>query len=85
MRGADWWVYENWKVSPTRALVHYGICRYCNHGKGIEKRRARGFVSDQSSRWHGPFPDSVEAMDFARGLGRTDTRICVKCLRHVKD
>jgi len=85
MRRADWWVYENWKVRPERVRVHYGICHYCNHGKGIYgKRSGRGPVSGYSSRWHGPFTDSVEAMNFSRGLGRADTRICARCLRYVK-
>ena len=79
MRKVYWWVYENWAVRPQRARVHYGICSYCNHGEGIH-----GGASGRNSRWHGPFPDSVEAMDFARGLGRADTHICDRCLRYVK-
>jgi hypothetical protein len=82
MRGADWWVYESWKVRPTRARVHYGKCPFCNNGKGFGKRHTR--VSVSGARWHGPFPDSVEAMDFARGLGRADTHICALCLRYVR-
>ena len=84
MRRADWWVYENWSMRPDRACVHYGICPHCNHGNGIGRRHARGPVIGRISRWHGPFPDSVEALDFARGLGRTDAHICVRCLRYVK-
>ncbi len=85
MRETKWWVYENWKVRPKRARIHYGICRYCNHGKGVHrKRRDRGPMIGYSNRWHGPFLDSVEAMDFARGLGRADTHICADCIRYAR-
>jgi len=80
----NWWVYENWAMRPDRARIHYGVCRHCNHGNGHGKRRVRGPVISRISRWHGPFADPVEAMDFANGLSRADTKICFSCLRYVK-
>ena len=79
MSEADWWVYENWRERSEGVLVHYGICPQCNHGKFIN-----GKASNRNGRWYGPFPDSVEAMKFARGLCSIDTQICAQCLQYVR-
>lgn len=68
----NYWCYENWTVDRSR--THRQDCRHCNDGRGQQSSD-----SGRNGCWRGPFGKRDDAMAFARGLGRADTRACGHC------
>ena len=71
-RSGDYWVYEDRPTS--RARVHEGACRYCNHGDGMGKGRI-----EAENEWYGPFWSREDAFRRAGATGQRDVRGCGVC------
>lgn len=69
-----YWVYENWRVRPDKALVHKETCHCCNNGIG-----QFGGTRPDNGKWHGPFKTCQTAINHARALNRTRTDKCKRC------
>jgi hypothetical protein len=67
-----YYVYENWV--RDKAIVHRGSCSFCNDGNGLHGSRYT-----KSSRWHGPFATSSEAMTKAGACRKARTGGCSHC------
>jgi hypothetical protein len=52
----SFYIYENWRAGPRKAVIHRGRCGYCNEGRG----RAGGY-DPTHAKWHGPYTDLIEA------------------------
>ena len=76
MPSETWWYYENRRnVSGRDATIHNGACKNCNDGVG-----QRGSDNPtQQARWKGPFSSDQEAINAARGAGRTIILKCSDC------
>ena len=61
--------YENWRVRPKKAKIHFSNCGSCNYGKGTNKPKEAG----KNGRWHGPFATFEEAQEAARRTGNPDS------------
>ena len=71
-RPGGYWVYEDRPTS--RARVHEGTCRYCNHGDGMGKGRI-----EAENEWYGPFVSREDAFRRAGATGQRDVRGCGVC------
>ena len=71
-RSGGYWVYEDRPTS--RARVHEGACRYCNHGEGMGKGRI-----EAENEWYGPFVSREDAFRRAGATGQRDVRGCGVC------
>ena len=71
-RPGGYWVYEDRPTS--RARVHEGACRYCNHGDGMGKGRI-----EAENEWYGPFVSREDAFRRAGATGQRDVRGCGVC------
>ena len=71
-RSVGYWVYEDRPTS--RARVHEGACRYCNHGEGMGKGRI-----EAENEWYGPFGSREDAFRRAGATGQRDVRGCGVC------
>ena len=71
-RSGGYWVYEDRPTS--RARVHEGTCRYCNHGDGMGKGRI-----EAENEWYGPFVSREDAFRRAGATGQRDVRGCGVC------
>ena len=71
-RPGGYWVYEDRPTS--RARVHEGTCRYCNHGDGMGKGRI-----EAENEWYGPFVSREDAFRRAGATGQGDVRGCGVC------
>ena len=71
-RSGGYWVYEDRPTS--RARVHEGACRYCNHGDGMGKGRI-----EAENEWYGPFWSREDAFRRAGATGQRDVRGCGVC------
>ena len=71
-RSGGYWVYEDRPTS--RARVHEGTCRYCNHGEGMGKGRI-----EAENEWYGPFVSREDAFRRAGATGQRDVRGCGVC------
>ena len=71
-RSGGYWVYEDRPTS--RARVHEGTCRYCNHGEGMGRGRI-----EAENEWYGPFVSREEAFRRAGATGQRDVRGCGVC------
>ena len=71
-RSGGYWVYEDRPTS--RARVHEGACRYCNHGEGMGKGRI-----EAENEWYGPFWSREEAFRRAGATGQRDIQGCGHC------
>ena len=72
----SFYVYENWTVSPKKAIVHLGACSFCNSGRGVHQR-----ASGRNGRWHGPYSSLLnEADQAAAATGRERREHCRFCL-----
>ena len=69
-----YWVYENWRQSPSRVRIHDSACSFCNDGRGIHPDHGV-----QNGQWHGRFSTKEEAERMAHELRRPDTRWCKFC------
>ena len=58
-----YYVYENWRAGPHKAVIHQGKCGFCNNGAG-----QRGGTHPKHGRWHGPFPTAAAAKPYAGTL-----------------
>ena len=67
-------VYENWRVRPKKAKIHFSNCNSCNYGKGTNKPKEEG----RNGRWHGPFDTFQEAQEAARRTGNKPSE-CKHC------
>lgn len=70
----SYYVYENWRAGPRKAIIHKGNCRSCNEGDGV-----RGGTRADNGEWHGPFETLNDAMDFANSLNAKEVRTCMRC------
>lgn len=70
----DYWFYENWRAG-SKAKIHEGPCRFCNHGQGTDKSKPRG---DANGKWHGPYNTAAGANRKAKATNRPVTR-CKHC------
>lgn len=68
----EFFVYDNWVRS--KAIVHRGICSFCNNGNGLHGKRAT-----KSSTWHGPYLVVADARSKAKSLRRDRTDDCQSC------
>ena len=65
-------VYENFR--NKRAVVHLGICVFCNNGRGrIED------ADPDNGRWSKSFSTKEEAVAFAERTGRKSVKDCERC------
>ena len=71
-RPGGYWVYEDRPTS--RARVHEGTCRYCNHGEGMGRGRI-----EAENEWYGPFVSREDAFRRAGATGQGDVRGCGVC------
>ena len=71
-RSVGYWVYEDRPTS--RARVHEGTCRYCNHGDGMGRGRI-----EAENEWYGPFWSREDAFRRAEATGQRDVRGCGVC------
>ena len=71
-RSVGYWVYEDRPTS--RARVHEGTCRYCNHGDGMGRGRI-----EAENEWYGPFVSREDAFRRAGATGQRDVRGCGVC------
>ena len=71
----SFYVYENWRVSPKKAIVHLGACSFCNSGRGLHRR-----ASGQNGRWHGPYSSLYDADQAAAATGHERREHCRFCL-----
>jgi len=71
-RSVGYWVYEDRPTS--RARVHEGTCRYCNHGEGMGRGRI-----EAENEWYGPFVSREDAFRRAGATGQRDVRGCGVC------
>ena len=71
-RPGGYWVYEDRPTS--RARVHEGACRYCNHGDGMGHGRI-----EAENEWYGPFWSREDAFRRAGATGQRDVRGCGVC------
>ena len=71
-RPGGYWVYEDRPTS--RARVHEGTCRYCNHGDGMGRGRI-----EAENEWYGPFVSRDDAFRRAGATGQRDVRGCGVC------
>ncbi len=70
----EYWVYENWRVN--KAVLHYGECSYCKHGKGHQ-----GTTNETNGKWHGFYT----AFDLAQAKAeQTERKVwpCKHCGPH---
>jgi len=58
-----------------RVRVHFGDCRFCNHGAGVQRNVEQG----RSGHWLGPFDDLFSAWTAAENTGRSDIQGCNVC------
>jgi hypothetical protein len=71
----SFYVYQNWRVRPHKAMIHAGSCSFCSDGSG-----RRGDYGDENGKWHGPFDTLDQARAFsARLQGVVDRRECSYC------
>lgn len=74
----EFYIYENW-VASDKAVIHYGKCAFCNHGKGT----GCGTLGDKNGRWWGPFTTSDEAFKKAGTLNRKEIAYCQHCFKKI--
>jgi hypothetical protein len=60
----EFWVYQNWRASGHKAVVHRASCAFCSAGRGL----AGGTRSD-NGRWVGPHPSEEVAKAAAANTG----------------
>ena len=68
----SFYIYENWRAGPHKAVIHRGFCGYCNDGKG----RAGGY-DPRNAKWHGPYVTLEDAQNASKALSviiRTEHR-----------
>lgn len=66
-----YYIYENWQAGPHKAVIHNGICAFCNHGKG----RAGGY-DPAHAKWHGEFNSLESARQCQRNM---DVKVRKEC------
>lgn len=66
----DFYIYENRRAKPHRAVLHAGACRHCNQGRGRNGRPPK------RARWHGPFSTLEDARRQQRGMAAQVKKAC---------
>lgn len=66
----DFYIYENRRAKPHRAVLHAGACRHCNQGRGRNGR------TPKRARWHGPFSTLEDARRRQRGMAAQVKKAC---------
>ena len=69
-----YFLYENWRAGPHKAVLHDGACRFCKGGRGL-----RGGTDPKHGKWHEPFLSLQDART-ALGRMRVDLRIEHTCI-----
>lgn len=70
-----YYVYEDWRASPDKAVIHRFNCGHCDGGEGTNKPKEPG----RNGLWHGPFATHRDALQFAEKPGRDDVHSCGHC------
>ena len=70
------YIYENWRVRPRKALIHLGSGRYCKNGQG----RNKGNYNRKNAKWHGPYSTLQKAQKAQAKMSVEDRRECQFCL-----
>jgi len=65
-----YYIYENRRAKPHRAVLHAGACRHCNQGQGRNGR------TPKRARWHGPFSTLEDARRQQRGMAAQVKKAC---------
>lgn len=73
-----YFIYENWRAGPHKAVLHIDVCPFCNSGRGIG-----GGTDPRNGKWHGPFSRLAQASSAQRRL-HVDARIEHACVRDEK-
>jgi len=66
----DYYIYENRRAKPHRAVLHAGACRHCNQGQGRNGR------TPKRARWHGPFSTLEDARRQQRSMAAQVKKAC---------
>ena len=71
-----YYIYENWRAGPRKAVIHHGSCVYCNQGTGT----SQGNFDPSNGKWHGGFNTLEEARKFQKMMDVKERRECGRCL-----
>ncbi len=74
----SYYIYENWRAGPHKAVIHNGSCGHCNNGSG----RAGGY-DPKNAEWHGPYETLALVRSAQKGLSVKVLEECGVCLRGV--
>ena len=66
-----YYIYENWRAGPHKAVIHQGSCGHCRDGKG----RAGGYDPD-NAKWHGPIKDLDDARSYQHSMNVIERKEC---------
>ena len=72
------WVYENWRIRPYKAVIHRAHCPHCNEGQGVHPG-----AGDENGRWQGAFDPYQNALAAAHRTNASDVRPCRVCNSHL--
>jgi F-type H+-transporting ATPase subunit beta len=72
------YIYENWRAGPHKAVIHHGSCGYCNEGEG----KARGY-NPGNANWHGPFSTLNEARQASASMHVIEHKEC-RCIKKLE-
>jgi hypothetical protein len=81
-------VYENWRVSPKKAMVHKFSCGQAHKDQSVSEKINDNWlinVHEQNGRWFGYFNSLNEAIAFSTLLPNRELQICGHCLREFKN
>ena len=71
-----YYIYENWRAEK-KAVIHKGICKFCNEGKGTGKTT----LGDSNGKWHGSYLKFEDAWEKANSLENREVRKCSFCIK----
>ncbi len=81
-------VYENWRVSPKKVMVHKSICGQANKDHSIGEKINDNWlinVHEPNDRWFGYFNSLHEAISFSALLPNRELKLCGHCLKDFKN
>ena len=81
-------VYENWQVTPKKAMVHVVTCGQANKDNPIQEKIKDNWlknIHEPNDRWFGYFNSLNEAVAFGTLLPNREIRLCGHCLKYFKD
>jgi hypothetical protein len=81
-------VYENWRVTPKKAMVHKITCGQVNKDNPISDKINDNWlinVHESNGRWFGYFNTLNEAISFSALMPNRELNICSHCLKAFKN